>query len=326
LVRAQRFGLSSRPVERGHELGREALAQRIFLYECFELSDQLRVSAEQQVGVDAVFDCREPRLFEPRDHRPREFVVREVDECVAAPEREGVAEHRRCGLRVARVEGGPAFRRESVEAGRIERVSRQVERVATSACRDLVFAERASQTRDVNLQVVARRDALAAPDVFQQLVGRHRVPLRQREVDEQPARTRAADVDGSAVVVEHFQRPQNSEFHCVNRRARLSAPCKLPDRSPDEGRGMPDGDPLSAHELAVLAWEAYTRNQVADAARLASRASRAAVSCPRRHRQEIEVVCLAISGESARAYGLAYDHLGEFPHDDLVRRVKDASE
>ena len=89
---------------------------------------------------------------------------------------------------------------------------------------------------------------------------------------------------------------------------------------------MPDEDPLSAHELAVLAWEAYTRNQVADAARLASRASGAAASCPRRDRQEVEVVCLAIAGESARAYGLASDHLGEFPHDDLIKRVKDASE
>ena len=89
---------------------------------------------------------------------------------------------------------------------------------------------------------------------------------------------------------------------------------------------MPDDDPLSAHELAVLAWEAYTRNQVADAARLASRASSAAVSGPRRDRQEVEVVCLAVAGQTARAYGLASDHLGEFPNDDLVRRVQQASQ
>lgn len=89
---------------------------------------------------------------------------------------------------------------------------------------------------------------------------------------------------------------------------------------------MPDDDPLSAHELAVLAWEAYTRNQVADAASLASRASSTAVSGPRRDRQEVEVVCLAVAGESTRAYGLASDHLDEFPLDDLVRRVRDASQ
>ena len=87
---------------------------------------------------------------------------------------------------------------------------------------------------------------------------------------------------------------------------------------------MPDDNPLSAHDLAALAWEAYTRNHLRDAARLASRASGAAVSCPRRDRQEVEVVCLAIAGESERASGLASVHLGEFPDDDLVRRVKEA--
>ena len=215
LVRAQRVGLTARPVQRGHELGPEALAERILLHQRFELTDQLRVPAEQQVGVDAVFDCREPRLFESGDHRSREGVVREVDECGAAPQCERVAQHRRRRLGVTRVEGSAAFRREPVETGRVERVSWQIERVATSACRDPVLAERASQARNVDLQVVARRDALAVPDVFEELVGRHRVPLGQREVDEQRARTRAADVDGSAVVVEHLERPQDSELHGV---------------------------------------------------------------------------------------------------------------
>ena len=116
-----------------------------------------------------------------------------------------------------------AFCREPVEAGRVERVARQIQRVATSARRDPVLTECASQTRDVNLQVVARWDALAAPDVFEELVGRNRVPLRQREVDEQRAWTRAADVDGRTVVVEYFERPQDSELHVVHRRPRLSA-------------------------------------------------------------------------------------------------------
>ena len=88
---------------------------------------------------------------------------------------------------------------------------------------------------------------------------------------------------------------------------------------------MPDDDPLSAHELADLAWEAHTRNQLGDAARLASRASATAASYPRRDRQAVEVVCLAIAGEWARTSGLASDHLDEFPHDDLVGRIKEAA-
>jgi hypothetical protein len=87
---------------------------------------------------------------------------------------------------------------------------------------------------------------------------------------------------------------------------------------------VPDDDRLTAHDLAVLAWEAYVRHHVGDAARLASRASAAAVSGPRRDRQEVEVVCLAIAGESERASGLASDHLSEFPDDDLVGRIREA--
>ena len=91
LVRAQRVGLTARSVQRGHELRPEALAQRMLLHQRFELTDQLRVPAEQQVGVDAVFDRREPRLLESGDHRSRESVVREVDEGGAAPQGERVA-------------------------------------------------------------------------------------------------------------------------------------------------------------------------------------------------------------------------------------------
>ena len=89
---------------------------------------------------------------------------------------------------------------------------------------------------------------------------------------------------------------------------------------------MPDDDPLSAHELAVLAWEAYTRNQVADAgapglARIGRRGVVARVAIDRKSRW-----CASRSPASRRARtASASDHLGEFPHDDLVRRVKDAS-
>ena len=187
----------------------------MLLHQRFELTNQLRVAPEHQVGVDAVLDRREPRLFESGDHRSRERVVCEVDQCGAAPKRERVAQPRRRRFGVTRVEGGAAFCRKPVETGRVERVSWQIERVATSACRDPVLAERATKARHVDLQVVAGGVAFAAPDVFEELVGRHRVPLGQHEVDEQRARTRAADVDGGAVVVEHLERPQDSDLHGV---------------------------------------------------------------------------------------------------------------
>jgi hypothetical protein len=84
------------------------------------------------------------------------------------------------------------------------------------------------------------------------------------------------------------------------------------------------GDDRSPIDLALLAWEAFVRNHRADAARLASRASVAAQSRPRRERRAVEVVCIAVGGEPERAAGLAAEHLAEFPDDGLVRRIKEA--
>ena len=326
LVRPQRVGLTSRPVQRGHELGPEALAQRILLHPRFELTDQLRVPAELQIGIDAVLDRRGARLLEPGDHRAGEGVVREVDERVAAPQGERVPEHVRRRLGVARVQRGASFCREPVEASRVERVPRQVERVAPAACRDSFLAERTSQPRDVDLQVVASRDALAAPDVLEELVGRHRVPLGQGEVDEERARTRASDVDGRAVVVEHLERSQDPDLHVPPRTAGVSATRKPPTGAPTRlevctptttspptispcWRGRPTRGTRSPRRRG---WPRGHR----------ARRWRAPVAFARKSRW-----CASrLPAKSARADGLASDHLGEFPHDDLVRRVKDASE
>ncbi len=85
---------------------------------------------------------------------------------------------------------------------------------------------------------------------------------------------------------------------------------------------MTPNDSEHVAELATLAWAAHRRGQAAEAACLASRASSAAASLPRERRQQVEVVCLAISGECERAFDLAAEHLTEFPGDELVREVK----
>jgi hypothetical protein len=77
----------------------------------------------------------------------------------------------------------------------------------------------------------------------------------------------------------------------------------------------------SAPQLAALAWAAHRRGQTAEAACLASRASSAAAGLSRERRQQVEVVCLAVAGDSQRACDLAAEHLAEFPDDELVRAV-----
>jgi hypothetical protein len=73
-----------------------------------------------------------------------------------------------------------------------------------------------------------------------------------------------------------------------------------------------------------MAWAAHRRGQHAEAACLASRASSAAAGLSRERRQQVEVVCLAVAGDTQRARDLASEHLAEYPDDELVQKVQRA--
>jgi hypothetical protein len=81
---------------------------------------------------------------------------------------------------------------------------------------------------------------------------------------------------------------------------------------------------VNPEHLSVLAWDAWTRGERADAERLTAAAGLVVASATRRERQQAEVVRLAIAGHTALAHDLASEHLSEFPHDALVREVRDA--
>jgi hypothetical protein len=81
---------------------------------------------------------------------------------------------------------------------------------------------------------------------------------------------------------------------------------------------------VNPEHLSVLAWSAWTRGERADAERLVAAAALALASATRRERQQVQVVRLAIEGHIALAHDLASEHLSEFPHDALVREVRDA--
>jgi hypothetical protein len=81
-------------------------------------------------------------------------------------------------------------------------------------------------------------------------------------------------------------------------------------------------DPASATSLAARAWQAWTLGETTQARILASAAADAAQRRPRRERQQVQVVELAISGDTERASGLAAEHLAEFTGDDLIHRIR----
>src|SRR5205807_1316098 len=88
LVCVERLRLAAGPVERKHELGAQALAQRMLCDKRLKLSDELRVAAEGEIGLDSLHDCDHAALLQELSRRERERLVGEVRERRAAPERE----------------------------------------------------------------------------------------------------------------------------------------------------------------------------------------------------------------------------------------------
>jgi hypothetical protein len=85
---------------------------------------------------------------------------------------------------------------------------------------------------------------------------------------------------------------------------------------------MADRDSPSAVALAAQAWQAWTQGHVASAQTFAQAAMVAVRQRPRKERQQVQVVALAVVGDLDRASGLASEHLAEFPGDELVDQVR----
>jgi hypothetical protein len=93
----------------------------------------------------------------------------------------------------------------------------------------------------------------------------------------------------------------------ADRQGRHSRPC--------HAGGMTGDDALPAASLARKAWRAWIAGDTAAAQSLARAASAAARTRPRRERQLVQIVQLAVDGDTTRASGLIAEHLAEFPGD-----------
>jgi hypothetical protein len=85
---------------------------------------------------------------------------------------------------------------------------------------------------------------------------------------------------------------------------------------------MADRDSTPAVTLAARAWQAWTQGQVASAQAFAQAAEVAVRQRPRKERQQVQVVALAVIGDLDRASGLASEHLAEFPGDELIQQMR----
>ena len=78
VVCGERIGLTTRAVERQHQLRTQVLTQRLLGDQLLELGDEIVLAPERQVRLDAQLERDEPELLEPVDRRLGERLVREV--------------------------------------------------------------------------------------------------------------------------------------------------------------------------------------------------------------------------------------------------------
>jgi hypothetical protein len=77
--------LATRAVQSQHQLGAEALPQRVVCDQALELAHQLHSATKRKLGLDPVFDGSGPQVFEPGDLRRRKGLKRDIGERRAAP-------------------------------------------------------------------------------------------------------------------------------------------------------------------------------------------------------------------------------------------------
>src|SRR5262249_5960530 len=130
LVRRQRLRLPAGAVEREHLLAPQALAQRIAGDQRLELTDEIAVAPELQIGFDPLFKRMHPELLEPGRLGRRERLRRELGERRAAPQLERRAEALRGLLGATGVEARARRRRDALEAVQVELVRLHLQRVA----------------------------------------------------------------------------------------------------------------------------------------------------------------------------------------------------
>ena len=78
LIRLESLRLTARAIEREHQLPARGLAERVLPHERLELTDDVAVATELEVGLDPFLEGDEAQLLQPPDLALRELLEGEV--------------------------------------------------------------------------------------------------------------------------------------------------------------------------------------------------------------------------------------------------------
>ena len=208
-IGVQSVRLPARAVEREHELAAQALRQRVLGDETLELADELAVTTEREIRVDAILERGQANLLEPSDLALRPRFVGELDEWRAAPEPECLAQPLGRGRRVC----PPRLGHQALEPVQIDAIRLDAELVSAGAGDDHVTAERLAELGDVRLQDLRRGGRRTArPEILDQPVARHGLVRVQQQDCQESAWLRCVERDDPPVG-HRFERPEYAEVH-----------------------------------------------------------------------------------------------------------------
>ncbi len=187
---AQRVGLAISPVQGEGQPGGQALAQGMVRRELLQLADEMAVTAEREVGVDALLQDGQPALLECRRLGEVDALVHELDERRTAPQRQRVGQRLPGRRRRSRLELAVALGGELLEPVDVDGVAGQVEAVAGVVVEQRrPTVECSAQAGDVALQRPGRRPRrTVAPDRLDERAGADRAAVRRDERGQQHAR------------------------------------------------------------------------------------------------------------------------------------------
>src|SRR5262249_14388759 len=206
-------GLPAGAVEREHELPAEAFSQRVFRHERLQLSDEIGVTSEGQVGFEALLEHRELQLLEASDLSLRKRLVCDVREGRPPPEGgrrpEEFGSLRRTTLR----ERLARLRQQPLAPRRVQFLRCEDKRVTGRPADQTRCSKRRAQARDVRPhRYLGRRRWLAVPQVFDQPIARD--DFAGVEHEEREKRTLLTATErGRTTVLDDLERPEDAEFH-----------------------------------------------------------------------------------------------------------------
>ena len=200
LVRRQRVGLATRPVERRDQQRPQALLERVGGHRRLQLADQVAGVAQLQQRGEPDLDQLHPRLVEPRPVRDRPVAVAGAREEVAAVQVQGRLAQLGGAAVVAGVE--PPRRGGRVAQGDervdLRRLGRELVAVLAAGDHERI-PERAAQPGDLRLQRVPARVGGPVPQLVDEPVGPDEQPGVEREAHQQLRRLAARHRQGLTV-------------------------------------------------------------------------------------------------------------------------------